>query len=188
MYRSGQGHGKKPLEFDCRSKSSFTPLPWEDIYPPGLYTVITHNCPLRTRIQGHLDELEEFKARVRRAQFLVSGFWLACWLVPSYATCGMGRSGMCLPCVIRAKSTARSKESRAQRLVNLYERDIRARILWIPCIAWIKQAMLFRCITSLTHRPHIWTDAWLWPGFSPPCSRFGILPSKRIPRLEVTWK
>lgn len=75
MYRSGQGHGKKPLEFDYRSKSSFTPLPWEDIYSPGLYTVIAHNGSLRTGIQGHLDELEEFKARVRRAQFLVSG-WL----------------------------------------------------------------------------------------------------------------
>ncbi|KAI0279753.1 hypothetical protein BGY98DRAFT_967252 [Russula aff. rugulosa BPL654] len=124
-YPIGQGHGKKPLaevEFDYRSKSSFTPLPWEDICPPGRYTVIAHNGPLRTRIQGHLDELEEFKARVRRAQFLVSG-----WLV-----------GLCHLMLLVVWDAL---ESRAHRLVNLYERDIRARILWIPCIAWIKQAI-----------------------------------------------
>jgi hypothetical protein len=65
-----------------RSKSSFTPLPWEGIYPPGLYTAIVHNGPLRTRIQDHLDELEEFKAnvrQVRRAQELLFG-----WLVTLY--------------------------------------------------------------------------------------------------------
>jgi len=67
------------VENDYRSKSSFTPLPWEEIYPPGLYTVIAHNRPLRTRIQGHLDELEEFKAHVRRVQSLLSG-----WLVTLY--------------------------------------------------------------------------------------------------------
>jgi hypothetical protein len=67
------------VENDYRSKSSFTPLPWEEIYPPGLYTVIAHNGPLRTRIQGHLNELEEFKAHLRRAQLLLSG-----WLVTLY--------------------------------------------------------------------------------------------------------
>src|SRR6266699_2018998 len=67
------------VENDYRSKSSFTPLPWEEIYPPGLYTVIAHNGPLRSRIQGHLDESEEFKAHVRRAQLLISG-----WLVTLY--------------------------------------------------------------------------------------------------------
>jgi hypothetical protein len=41
--------------------------------------VIAHNSPLRTRIQGHLDELEEFKAHVRRARPLLSG-----WLVTLY--------------------------------------------------------------------------------------------------------
>ena len=66
------------VENDYRSKSSFTPLPWEEIHPPGLYTMIAYNGPLRTRIQGHLDELEEFKAHVRRAQ-LLSG-----WLVTLY--------------------------------------------------------------------------------------------------------
>ena len=67
------------VENDYRSRSSFTPLPWEDIYPPGLYTMIAHNSLLRTRIQGHLDELEEFKAHVRRARLLLSG-----WLVTLY--------------------------------------------------------------------------------------------------------
>jgi hypothetical protein len=62
-----------------RSKSSFIPLPWEEIYPPGLYTVIAHNGPLRTRIEGHLGESEEFKVHVRRAQLLLPG-----WLVTLY--------------------------------------------------------------------------------------------------------
>jgi hypothetical protein len=73
---------KKPsaeVENDYRSTSSFTPLPWEEIYPPGLYTVIAHNGPLRTRIQGHLYEFEEFKALVRRARLLLSS-----WLVTLY--------------------------------------------------------------------------------------------------------
>jgi hypothetical protein len=73
---------KKPLaevESDYGSKTFSTPLPWDEIYPPGLYTVIAHNGPLRSRIQGHLDELEELEARVRRAQLLVSG-----WLVGLY--------------------------------------------------------------------------------------------------------
>jgi hypothetical protein len=30
------------VENDYRTKSSFSPLPWEEIYPPGLYTVIEH--------------------------------------------------------------------------------------------------------------------------------------------------
>ena len=67
------------VENDYRSKSSFTPLPWEEIYPTGLYTVIAHNGPLRTRIQGRLDELDEFKAHVRRTQLLFFG-----WLVTLY--------------------------------------------------------------------------------------------------------
>lgn len=67
------------VENDYRSKSSFTLLPWEEIYPPGLYTFIAHNGPLRARIQGHLDELEEYKAYVRRAQSVLSG-----WLVTLY--------------------------------------------------------------------------------------------------------
>jgi hypothetical protein len=67
------------VENNYRSKSSFTPLPWGEIYPSGLYTVIAHNGLLRTRIQGHLDELEEFKALVRRTQLLLSG-----WLVTLY--------------------------------------------------------------------------------------------------------
>ncbi|KAI0300758.1 hypothetical protein BC826DRAFT_1183462 [Russula brevipes] len=43
--------------------------------PPGLYTAIAHNVPLRRRIQDHLDELQEFKALVRHIQGLLSG-WL----------------------------------------------------------------------------------------------------------------
>jgi hypothetical protein len=62
-----------------RSRSSFTYLPWDGINPPGLYTAIVHNGPLRTRIQDHLDELEEFNAHVRRAQELLFG-----WLVTLY--------------------------------------------------------------------------------------------------------
>jgi hypothetical protein len=62
-----------------RSNSSFTPLPREGIYPPGLYTAIVHNGPLRTRIQDHLDEIEEFKAHTRCAQELIFG-----WLVTLY--------------------------------------------------------------------------------------------------------
>ena len=61
------------VDNDYRSKTSFTSLPWEEIYLPGLYTVISHNDPLRTRIEGHLDEVEEFKAHVRRARLLLSG-------------------------------------------------------------------------------------------------------------------
>jgi hypothetical protein len=67
----------------------------------------------------------------------------------------MERSGVCLPRPIKEKFTVPLKESRARRLVDLYERDIRARISWIPCITRIKQAMLFRSITSLARRPHI---------------------------------
>ena len=63
------------VENDYRSKTFFTSLPWEEIYPPGLYTEIAHNGPLRTRTEGHLDEVEEFKAHVRRARLLLSG-WL----------------------------------------------------------------------------------------------------------------
>ena len=54
----------------------FTPLPWEQIYPPGLFTVTVHNGLLRSHIQGHLDELEKSKALIRRAQLL-----LPSWLV-----------------------------------------------------------------------------------------------------------
>jgi hypothetical protein len=63
----------------CRSNSSFTPLPCEGIYPPGLYTTIVHNGPLRTRIQDHLDELGDFKAHTRCARELFFG-----WLVTLY--------------------------------------------------------------------------------------------------------
>ena len=63
-----------------RSRSSFSPLPWEDSYPSGLYTAIVHNGPLRTRIQDHLDEFEEFKAHLQRAQELFLG-----WIVTLYS-------------------------------------------------------------------------------------------------------
>lgn len=53
--------------------SSFTQLPREGIYPPGPYAAIVHNGPLRTRIQDHLNELEEFKAHLQRAQKLFFG-------------------------------------------------------------------------------------------------------------------
>ncbi|KAH9989485.1 hypothetical protein BJV77DRAFT_686196 [Russula vinacea] len=62
-----------------RSNSSFTPLPWESVNPPGPYTAIVHNGPLRTRIQDHLDELEELKAHTRCARELFFG-----WLVTLY--------------------------------------------------------------------------------------------------------
>lgn len=62
-----------------RSNSSFTPLPWEGVNPPGPYTAIVHNGPLRTRLQDHLDELEELKAHTRCARELFFG-----WLVTLY--------------------------------------------------------------------------------------------------------
>jgi len=68
-----------PTEVENRSRTSFTTFPLESILPPGLYTAIAHNGPLRRRIQDHCDELEEFKAHVRRAQRLLLG-----WLVTLY--------------------------------------------------------------------------------------------------------
>jgi len=59
-----------------RSKSSFDTLPLERIFPPGLYTAIAHNGPLRRRIEEHYDELEDFKAHVRCAQEILFG-WMA---------------------------------------------------------------------------------------------------------------
>jgi len=105
-----------------RSDSSFTPLPCEGINPPGLYTAIVHNGPLRTRIQDHLDELGDFKAHTRCARELFFG-----WLVTLYYLM-----------LVVAWNTL---ESTTHRLVGLYRRHVRARISWIPCIAWIKQAM-----------------------------------------------
>jgi hypothetical protein len=72
---------KSPAEVEnaYRPKSSFTPFPWEGIYPPGLYTLIAHDSSIRTRIQDHLDEVEEVKAHTKRAQELLSG-----WLVTLY--------------------------------------------------------------------------------------------------------
>jgi hypothetical protein len=118
-----------------RSNSSFTPLPREGIYPPGLYTAIVHNGPLRTRIQDHLDEIEEFKAHTRCAQELIFG-----WLVTLYY----------LVLVVAWNAL----ESTAHRLVGLYKCHVRARISLIPCTAWIKQAMSLGCITSLARRSH----------------------------------
>jgi hypothetical protein len=57
---------------------------------------------------------------------------------------------MCLPHVVKADFTVPFKESTINRLVDLYKRDIRARISWIPCIGWIKQAMSLGYITSLS--------------------------------------
>jgi len=67
------------VENDYRPKSSFTPFSWEGIYLPGIYTLIAHDSPIRTRIQDHLDEVEEFKVHTQRTQELLSG-----WLVTLY--------------------------------------------------------------------------------------------------------
>lgn len=45
-------------------------------YPPGLYTAIAHDGPLRTRIQCFWSELDEFWWHLRRARHLLFG-WLA---------------------------------------------------------------------------------------------------------------
>jgi hypothetical protein len=128
---------------------------------PGKISKLSSRSLYRDRAQqsaphSHTGSL----GRIRRIQGTCSTrsttpFWLACYLVPSYSSCGMECSCMCLSHVFRAKFTALWKESTTHRLADLYERDIRAKISWIPCIAWIEQAMLFRCITSLAHRPHI---------------------------------
>lgn len=51
-------------------------------YPPGLYTAIAHNVPLRTQIQRFSPELDEFWWHFRQARNLLFG-WLAilCHLV-----------------------------------------------------------------------------------------------------------
>ncbi|KAH9177400.1 hypothetical protein EDB89DRAFT_1936450 [Lactarius sanguifluus] len=45
-------------------------------YPPGLYTAIAHDGPLRTRIQCFWSELDEFWWHLRHARHLLFG-WLA---------------------------------------------------------------------------------------------------------------
>ncbi|KAH9003078.1 hypothetical protein EDB86DRAFT_122082 [Lactarius hatsudake] len=45
-------------------------------YPPGLYTAIAHDGPLRTRIQCFWSELDEFRWHLRHARHLLFG-WLA---------------------------------------------------------------------------------------------------------------
>jgi hypothetical protein len=131
-----------------RSRSSFAHLPWEGIYPSGLYTAIVHNGPLRTRIQDHLDESEELKAHVRRAQELLSG-----WLVTLYHLM-LVVAWNALVCALLTSFTGGFtvpfKESTIRHLADLYKRHIRARISWIPCTAWIKQAMSLGYITSLS--------------------------------------
>jgi len=119
-----------------RSRSSFSPLPWEDSYPSGLYTAIVHNGPLRTRIQDHLDEFEEFKAHLQRAQELFLG-----WIVTLYS----------LILVVAWNAL----ESTANRLIDPCMRHVHARISWMPCPAWTKQAMSLERITSPFHRSHI---------------------------------
>jgi hypothetical protein len=59
-----------------RPRSSSIPLSLESALPPGLYTAIAHNGPLRRRIQDNCDEIGEFKAHIRHAQGLFFG-WLA---------------------------------------------------------------------------------------------------------------
>jgi hypothetical protein len=99
--------------------------------------VIAHNGPLRTRIEGHLDGLEEFKAHVQRAQFLLSG-----WLVTLYhlmLVVVWNALVYAVLTVIRAKFTALLKESTAHRLIDLYGRDIRAGISYLDrrmAVAW----------------------------------------------------
>ncbi|KAI9439874.1 hypothetical protein H4582DRAFT_1556242 [Lactarius indigo] len=45
-------------------------------YPPGLYTAIAHDGPLRSQIQGFWSELDEFWWHLRHARHLLFG-WLA---------------------------------------------------------------------------------------------------------------
>ncbi|KAI9460357.1 hypothetical protein F5148DRAFT_258228 [Russula earlei] len=98
------------VENGYRSRSSFTPFPLESLYPPGLYIVVVHNGPLRRRIQDHLDEIEEFKACVRRARKLLFG-----WLVTS-----------CHFVLVMVRYTL---ETTTRRLALLYGPRIRAGIL-----------------------------------------------------------
>ncbi|KAI0255097.1 hypothetical protein BJV78DRAFT_1279696 [Lactifluus subvellereus] len=81
---SSDGRSKSPLtsssgatrvrsEGDSSYRSPFTPL--VSSYPPGLYTAVAHNGPLRRRIEDFWDELEEFRGHLRRAQQLLLG-WL----------------------------------------------------------------------------------------------------------------
>jgi hypothetical protein len=95
-------------------------------YPPGLYTFIAHNAPLRARIQGHLYESEEFKAHVRRARPLLSG-----WLVTLYhlMLIVVWNALVCASLTsLGQRFRAPLKKSTTHRLVDLYERDIRAKI------------------------------------------------------------
>ena len=68
-----RGEPKFPAEVENGSRTPFTTFPLESILPPGLYTAIAHNGPLRRRIQDHSGELEEFMAHVRHAQRLLLG-------------------------------------------------------------------------------------------------------------------
>ena len=115
--------------------------------------MIAHNGPHCTRIQGHLGELEELKAHdVRRAQSRLSG-----WPFTTLYHLMLVVVWDALVCAFLSRHKGKvSTEFLAPRLrvVDLYERDIRAGISWIPCIAWIKQAMVFQ-VHFIAHRLHI---------------------------------
>jgi|SRR6266850_2018237 len=64
------------VENRYRPRLSSIPFSLESALPPGLYTAIAHNGPLRRRIQDNCDEIGEFKAHIRHAQGLFFG-WLA---------------------------------------------------------------------------------------------------------------
>jgi hypothetical protein len=69
----------KLIEDWYRPRISSVPFFLESALPPGLYTAIAHNGPLRRRIQDNCDEIGEFKAHIRHAR----GFFLG-WLATLY--------------------------------------------------------------------------------------------------------
>ena len=157
-----RGRSEFPTKVENRSGTSFTAFPLESILPPGLYTAIAHNGPLRRRIQDHCDELEEFKAHVRHAQRLLG--WLATLyylilVVVRYAL-------VCAVVVMSSRVvdlTVFLKGYTTRHLAWFHRLRIPAEILGMPCVVRIKQGTSF-----------------------PSCARFGALFSEPVEVLEGT--
>ena len=130
-----------------RSKSSFDTLPLKSIFPPGLYTAIAHNGPLRRRIEEHYDELEDFKAHVRYAQEILFG-WMATlyhlMLVVVWYT-------LVCACrhVVRVNFKTFFKGYTISHLAGLHKLLIPAKISGNPYTVRIKQALSLRTLLTI---------------------------------------
>ena len=157
-----RGGPKFPAEAENGSKTPFTTFPLESILPPGLYTAIAHNGPLRRRIQDHSEELEEFRAHVRHAQRLVLG-----WLATLYHLIIVVVRHVLVCAVVftssRVDFTASLKGNTTRHLVWFHRLRTPTNILGMPRETGIKQGTSF-----------------------PSCAQFGALFSKPVEGFEGT--